>query len=253
MLVTEEQIERLKHLATSAATDGRPTDQDEREYSTIRRAMLSDTSLTGRVPKFVTVCSTLKEVRNDIQPLGGYKERREHIRQAIAPLLSATSQSVDPFQAVVLSTDLSKLGTLPHDIQEKGKAGAKCYIYLFCIENTIREFIIKMTEGQAITMPKHVQAKISQRRAAEATRKYLPVRGTHDVYYCDFNELADIVKANWDVFAQYFPGRDEHWFKTMINELYAVRILIGHSSAVGDVELTQLDVFYRLLMSYLRF
>ena len=72
------------------------------------------------------------------------------------------------------------------------------------------------------------------------------------MYYCDFIELADIIKANWDVFDQYFPGKNEHWFTSMLEELYAVRLLIGHNSAVGEVELKQLDVFYRVIMSYLK-
>ena len=38
----------------------------------------------------------------------------------------------------------------------------------------------------------------------------------------------------------------------MLEELYAVRLLIGHNSAVGEIELKQLDVFYRVIMSYLK-
>lgn len=103
-----------------------------------------------------------------------------------------------------------------------------------------------------MAIPRAVETKIATCKQSEATRKYLPVRGTSDVYYCDFIESADIVAANWGVFSAYFPGRNEHWFKNMMGELYNVRLLIGHNSTVGDVELRQLDVLCRLIISYLK-
>ncbi|MDO7884273.1 hypothetical protein [Hymenobacter cheonanensis] len=246
------KIERLKHLATAVATDGgRPSPQEEAEYTQIRWELMDSQELSGQLPNFVRACSNLMEVRRDIQPLGGYKERRDYIRQELASLLTGAAPR-DPFQEVVAATDLSNLATLPADIQKKGKEGADCFVYLFCIENSIREFIIQVMAGRSMAMPRAVEVKIATRKQSEATRKYLPVRGTSDVYYCDFIELADIVAANWNVFSVYFPGRDEHWFKNMMRELYAVRLLIGHNSTVGDVELRQLDVFYRLIMSYLK-
>lgn len=106
--------------------------------------------------------------------------------------------------------------------------------------------------GQVMSMPRAVQSKIETRKLSEATRKYLPVRGGSDVYYCDFIELEDIVKFNWIIFKKYFLEKGEHWFTSIMSELYDLRLLIGHNSTVGEVELRQLDVFYRLIMSYLK-
>ncbi|UOQ66794.1 hypothetical protein [Hymenobacter volaticus] len=252
MTVDQDTLERLKHLATSAATDGRPTEEDEKEFVSIRKALLARVEFQDKLPAFVRNCTNLKEVRSDIQTLGNYATRREHIRSAIGLLLGAEAVKPDPFQQVLAVTDLSKLVILPLDIQEKGKQGADCFVYLFCIENSIREFMIHVGMTETVNVPKGVQRKIDDRKSSETIRKYLPVRGSSDVYYCDFIELADIVRANWSVFTRYFPGRDEHWFTNMMKQLYEVRLLIGHNSAVGASELQFLDVFYKIIMTSLK-
>lgn len=246
------KFERLKQLATAAATTGNNSVHEEAEYDQIRRELMGTQGLVERLPRFIRVCSNLKELRRDMQALAStYRERSEHIRHELAPFITGTAPR-DLFQEVVAATDLSNLATLPADIQQKGKQGADCFTYLFCIENSIREFIIQVMDGQVMAIPRDVKTKIEARKQSEATRRYLPVRGTSDVYYCDFIELADIMVANWNVFSSHFPGKSEHWLKAMMAELYAVRLLIGHNSAVGDVELRQLDVFYRMFMSYLK-
>lgn len=247
-------IERLKTLAISAAREGNTDVNDNKEYVAIRRVLMAEPELRNRLPKFLLIASNLREVRQEMQEISPkWKDRERFIREELSPLLNGViSLQRDPFTEVVATTDLSNLATLPQDIQQKGKEGADCFVYLFCIENSIREFILQVTGDTGIKVPKPVQVKINTRKLSEATRKYLPVRGNSDVYYCDFIELADIVKANWDVFAQYFPSKNEHWFTSMMGELYAVRLLIGHNSAVGNIELQQLDVFYRILMTYLK-
>ncbi|WP_210519884.1 hypothetical protein [Hymenobacter terricola] len=257
MPVSLERIERLKVITVSAAREGNSIVFDDPDYAAIRRELLADAEQKKRLPTFILACTNLREVRQEMQGLNsgtaGYKERERFIRESFTELLTEfVTVQRDPFTEVVASTDLSKLGTLPLDIQQKGKEGADCFVYLFCIENSIREFIAQVAVGRILTVPGRVQTKIDARKQVEATRKYLPVRGNSDVYYCDFIELADIIKANWDVFAQHFPGKNEHWFTSMLEELYAVRLLIGHNSAVGEVELKQLDVFYRVIMSYLK-
>jgi len=212
MSVSLERVERLKVITVSAAREGNSIVFDDPDYAAIRRELMADAEQKKHLPTFIRACCNLREVRQEMQALNGgtagYKERERFIRESLADLLNeSTTIERDPFTEVVASTDLSKLGTLPLDIQQKGKEGADCFVYLFCIENSIREFITRVAVGKALKMPGRVQTKINGRKEVEATRKYLPVRGSSDVYYCDFIELADIIKANWDVFAHYFPAK----------------------------------------------
>lgn len=133
------KIERLKHLATAVATDGgKPSPQEEAEYAENRQELISSQELSGQLPNFVRACSNLMEVRRDMQTLfGDYKGRREYIRQELTLLLTGAVPR-DLFQEVVTATDLSNLATLPADIQKKGKEGADCFVYLFCVENSIK-------------------------------------------------------------------------------------------------------------------
>lgn len=251
MSVNSETIERLKNLVTSATTDTPIGPQEEAEYTQIRRKLFDIPSVKDSLPSFIRTCSTLKELKRVMQEQGGYNERRTHIRDAFAPLLDDEPQ-VDPFTAVVVATDLSKLAILPADLQQRGQEMAQIFTYLFCIENSLRLFIKDVGAQYTLTTPRAVQQTIERLKQQETQRKYLPLRGDSDLYYCDFVQLGHTVRANWSVFSQFFPDKNEHWFNVMLDELYAVRCLIAHNSYVGEGELQRLDVFYRTLMAQLR-
>jgi len=243
------EAERLKNLMTSAATDLAITASHDDEYTQLRKSLLSNSKAKGLLPKEVLTCTTLKEFRREMQSISEtYQGRRKFIREAFSPLLVSFYGDVtmtDAIADIVQQVDYGELNLLPQDIQDRGREMSEVYLYLYCIENSLRVFIAEIMSRESVVFPTKVKETIIRLKSNEAESKYLPVRGDSDLYYCDFIQLAYIIVANWNIFGKYFPEKNEHWLKVMINELYKIRCLVAHNSYVGDHERQCLKVYYK--------
>jgi hypothetical protein len=177
-----------------------------------------------------------------------YAGRRTHIKNEFYPLINSlygTETIADAIADIVQQVDFGHLNLLPEDIQNKGREMSDVYLYLYCIENSLRIFITEIMKNQTINLPTKVQDTIHKMKESEKESKYLPVRGDNDLFYCDFIQLGKIIVANWFVFGKYFPNQNEHWLNVMIDELYKIRCLVAHNSFVGEHEKQSLKVYYK--------
>jgi len=242
-------VEKLKNLMMSAATDLAIDEQNENEYKILRQSLLSQDRFKSLSPKFVYTCGTLREFKREMQSISQqYAGRRSHIKNAFSPLVNSLygkESMADAIADIVQQVDFGTLNLLPQDIQDKGREMSDVYLYLYCIENSLRIFIVEIMKTHTIVFPTKVQDTISKMKASENESKYLPVRGDNDLFYCDFIQLGKIICANWSIFGQYFPDQNEHWLNVMVIELYKIRCLVAHNSFVGDHERQSLKVYYK--------
>ena len=83
-----EKIEALRNILISYATGGH---MSELEYKQLRNELLTDQSLTARLPRFVRTCSDLKQFWAFIkQQSDTYQGRRDYLSEQFKPLLSTT-------------------------------------------------------------------------------------------------------------------------------------------------------------------
>lgn len=244
-----EKVESLKSLLLNAATDLNIEEIHEIEYTNLRKSLLKIDQFKKLVPKFLITCSNLKEFKKEMQAVSAqYSGRRTHIKEAFYEIIETlfyTTSNEDPIAEIVQQVDFGHLNLLPVDIQEKGKAMSTVYLYLYCIENSIRIFIDEVSKKEKIKIPTKVQETIDRMKLSEQESKYLPIRGNNDLFYCDFIQLGKIIVGNWEIFKKYFPNQNEHWLNVMIEELYKIRCLVAHNSFVGDHEIQSLKVYYK--------
>lgn len=188
-----------------------------------------------------------------MQTKGGYQERRLYIKNIFAPLINKEFESdADTIDDIASSVDFGSIKLLTPDLVDKGRKMAEVYLYLYGVENSLREFIRTVNEKNPIKIPKDVQKKIDGMKDKAAQRKYLPVRGDNDLYFCDFVELGQIMNSNWEIFKSYFPGQSEHWIKVKIDELYQVRCLVSHNSFVDDDAIQLLKANYKSVIAQIK-
>ena len=198
------------------------------------------------------ICVSLQEFRREMQTKGGYAERRKYINEIFYPLISDEDSLLDSIDEIQQNVNFGHLNLLPQDIQQKGKEMSEVYLYLYCIENSLRIFIDEIMKKEAVNIPKKVQETIDKLKKSEQESKYLPLRGSSDLFYCDFIELGKIVVGNWTIFGKYFPKQNEHWLNVMVEELYKIRCLVAHNSYVGKDERDALKVYYKNITSQLK-
>jgi uncharacterized protein YfkK (UPF0435 family) len=85
------KVESLKNMLTAKATGG---DVSDTEYKQIRKDLIANTLLKGRLPRFVETCRSSEEFWGFIKPqFAHYAERREFLRAEFDPVLSFLEQS----------------------------------------------------------------------------------------------------------------------------------------------------------------
>lgn len=245
------EVERLRNLVMSGTTDLVIQEEHEQEYFVLRKSLLSQERFKRYAPKVIQTCGTLRELKRELQAKGGYKIRREYIKDIFSPYYGEENLA-DAIEDIVQQINFGELNLLPEDIIKKGREMSDVYIYLYSIENSLRIFVSEIMQDKPITLPRKVQETIDRMKKNEQESKYLPLRGNNDLFYCDFIQLGNIISANWGVFGTFFPNKNEHWINVMIEELYKIRCLVAHNSYVGEHERQSLKVYYRNIIMQLK-
>ncbi len=156
---------------------------------------------------------------------------------------------LDNTVSAISAETLSKI--LNHDLIQKGKTMSEVYLYLYCIENSLRIFIEKVLkekygENYFNNVSEGIKRKITERKNNEEKNKWLSLRGSSDLFYLDFRELSAIIRSNWELFEKYFPTQD--WIASKIEDLSSVRNLIAHNSFVTEQERKLMKSYFEIIL-----
>lgn len=195
-----------------------------------------------------TLKTVLKSICSAVMPpSAGY----DILNVNISPLLESDNDNL--LNDVIETVNQTKLEILSDEIKEKGKEMSELYITLYCIENSLRDFIDKTLSNQLgddyfskITVPNDLQKGIATRQSEEKQNKWLPLRGDKELYYLDFIDLSKLILNNWEYFKKYFPSQG--WISTKLEELYKVRCLIAHNSYAGSDEKDLVGLYYKQIV-----
>lgn len=174
----------------------------------------------------------------------------------IAPLLdeiSIDATLTSDLEEIQASTSNTTFQLLPADIKDKGKEMSEVYIYLYCVENSLRLFVDKIFLEKVgsdywanIVIPSSVKKSIQVRKDSESKNQWIGIRGGSNLFYLDFKEISNIIIANWELFKEYFP--DQHWLNVKIDELGNCRNLIAHNSYVSSLERDVIRLNYNQIL-----
>jgi hypothetical protein len=100
--------------------------------------------------------------------------------------------------------------------------------YIFVCENILRKFIIQVLDDNGYPSidsigNSNLSNKINIRKTQEANQNYLPMRGSHDIYYLDLIKLINIIRHVWNsCFEDKF--KDKQWIFSRIDSLLPLEI-----------------------------
>ena len=174
----------------------------------------------------------------------------------VAPLLEEFSDKP------TLSVDLEKISSeltqkyaqiLPTDILNNGKEMAEVYLYLYCIENSLRIFIESVARENygddwttKLIMNRSIKESILRLKELEGRNHWLSIRGKSELFLVDFKDLGSIISLNWEIFKHHFHNLK--WIESKIEELAQCRNLVAHNSYISDHEKDIIRVNYRSIL-----
>jgi hypothetical protein len=119
------------------------------------------------------------------------------------------------------------------------------YTALYCIENTIRIFIVeRMSERHGINwweekVPKKIKEAVIALKKQEEKDKYHSNRSSNEIGYTMLGNLGRIIIENWNDFSDVIP--DQAWLLSRMNDLEKSRNIIMHTGVLPTIEIERIE------------
>lgn len=126
------------------------------------------------------------------------------------------------------------------------------YTALYCIENTIRNFIVeRMSERHGIDwweikVPKKIIDVVTSLKRQEEKNKYHSNRSSNEIGYTMLGNLGQIIIANWDDFSDIIPN--QAWLTSRMDDLEMSRNIIMHTGMLPTDEIDRIESIVRDLL-----
>lgn len=126
------------------------------------------------------------------------------------------------------------------------------YTALYCIENTIRDFIVeRMSERHGIdwwekTVPKKIRDAVVDLKKKEEKNKYHSNRSSNEIGYTMLGNLGQIIIANWNDFSDIVPN--QAWLTSRMDDLEMSRNIIMHTGVLPTDEIERIESIVRDLL-----
>ena len=126
------------------------------------------------------------------------------------------------------------------------------YTALYCIENTIRNFIVeRMSERHGIdwwekTVPKKIKDAVLDLKKKEEKNKYHSNRSGTEIGYTMLGNLGQIIIANWSDFSDIVPN--QAWLTSRMDDLEMSRNIIMHTGVLPTDEIDRIESIVRDLL-----
>jgi hypothetical protein len=151
---------------------------------------------------------------------------------------------------IVTEIPLKFEGILPPEMIEKAKKMAQAYMIIYCIENSLRIFVDKISTEQIGTdywnhlkISKDLRDNIDRRKKDEQNNLFHALRGDKELYYLDLDDLGKVIQLNWDFFKNYFPNLP--FILQKISEIKITRNNVAHNGTISDDDFTRVLLHYK--------
>lgn len=156
-----------------------------------------------------------------------------------------SSSSFSPTQHVVES-DFSPR------IWHEATRMAAVYTSLYCIENTLRNFIVeRMSECHGINwweekVPNKIKQSVISLKKQEEKNKYHSNRSSNEIGYTMLGNLGQIIIHNWNDFSDIIPN--QAWLSSRMDDLEMSRNIIMHTGILPLDEVDRIESIVRDLL-----
>lgn len=126
------------------------------------------------------------------------------------------------------------------------------YTALYCIENTIRNFIVERLSDRHgidwwnISVPSKIKDDVRKLKEKESKNKYYSNRSDSEIGYTMLGNLAQIIINNWEDFSDIIPN--QAWLTSRMDDLEMSRNVIMHTGVLPQVEIERIESIVRDLL-----
>ena len=126
------------------------------------------------------------------------------------------------------------------------------YQSIFCIENTIRNFIVeRMSERYGLNwwndkVPSKIKNDVLKLKAKEQKNKFFSSRSDSEIGYTMLGNLGQIIINNWEDFSDIVPS--QAWLTSRMDDLDMARNIVMHTGVLPQIEIDRITSIVRDLL-----
>ena len=126
---------------------------------------------------------------------------------------------------------------------------ASVYQAIFCIENTIRSFIVeRMSERYGLDwweekVSSGIKKDVSRLKEKEAKNKFFSSRSDSEIGYTMMGNLGQIIIDNWSDFSDIIPN--QAWLNSRMQDLEMARNIVMHTGVLPQDEIERITSIVR--------
>lgn len=123
------------------------------------------------------------------------------------------------------------------------------YQSIFCIENTLRNFIVeRMSERHGLdwwaqTVPKKIRDDVEKLKIKEEKNKFFSSRSDSEIGYTMLGNLGQIIINNWNDFSDIIPS--QAWLTSRMDDLEMARNIVMHTGVLPQIEIERITSIVR--------
>jgi hypothetical protein len=137
------------------------------------------------------------------------------------------------------------------EMSKKIKIMKEAYVFMFIIENSLRGFIravMKRDYGPRWwedCVKSQIKDIVERRKKREKHNPWSGRRGSHGIFYCDMDNLRNIIRANPKYFDHLFKNvtGNIHWLLSKIAEVTHIRNAIAHNCLIRSSDCKMLLLY----------
>lgn len=126
---------------------------------------------------------------------------------------------------------------------------ASVYQAIFCIENTIRSFIVeRMSERYGLNwweekVSSGIKKDVAKLKEKEKKNKFFSSRSDSEIGYTMMGNLGQIITDNWSDFSDIIPN--QAWLNSRMQDLEMARNIVMHTGVLPQVEIERITSIVR--------
>lgn len=126
---------------------------------------------------------------------------------------------------------------------------ASVYQSIFCIENTLRNFIVeRMSERHGLdwwgqTVPKKIKDDVEKLKIKETKNRFFSSRSESEIGYTMLGNLGQVIINNWDDFSDIIPS--QAWLTSRMDDLEMARNIVMHTGVLPQIEIERITSIVR--------
>lgn len=123
------------------------------------------------------------------------------------------------------------------------------YQSIFCIENTIRNFIVeRMSERHGLNwwqskVPNKIKEDVEKLINKEKKNKFFSSRSNSEIGYTMMSNLGQIIINNWTDFNDIIPS--QAWLTSRMDDLEMARNIVMHTGILPQIEIERISSIVR--------